>query len=373
LTGITTNPLRIAIESDEKARRQHDADQIAADFEAYLDSWHGAPEVFDDALDAQIHRWYADILTNRQRKVWPPKDVPYFSPSSANSDPRELYEKLRGAKRDIRVVPPHQGRWTRIGTAIGDVIQRDILFAEKHFEKATGSPARFRFERSPLGEPMFEDFAKTSRIIEHKPPGANTAKYFALYGTCDGIMRYVSEDGEVLRVGLEVKSKQTTAAQTSEYSTRKGPKEDHVKQTVCYSLMYGTPDAPIDYYVILYVNASKKAWEMSPDEYAKNRDIKAFGIAITDEMKAEVLDGFADVVDATENGTPPPLDLDRWTFNGYKSACSLSLTDEEMAGLERKVAVVMASGLPEWQKRGAVDALEMIRRIRAEHSSGGAA
>lgn len=304
-------------------------------------------------MDAQIHRWYTDILTNRQRKVWPPRGIPYFSPSSANSDQRELYEKVRGAKKDKRVTPPHQGRWTRLGTAIGDVIQRDVLFAEKHFEKATGAIPRFRFERNDRGEPMFEDFAKKAKLITHNRMA------FSLYGTCDGIMEYVTEDGEILRVGLEIKSKQTTSAQTSEYSTRNGPKEDHVKQTVCYSLMYD-----VDLYVILYVNASKKAWEMSSEDYAKNPDIKAFGVAITEEMRTEVLDAFADVIAAVEAGTPPPLDIDRWTFNSFKTACALSLSDEELTQIERKVSAIIRSGLPEWKKRGPVEAIEQIRAIR---------
>jgi hypothetical protein len=279
--------------------------------------------------------------------------MPYFSPSSANACPRSLYEKLRGAKKDGGGQPPYQGRWTRIGTAIGDVIQRDILFAEKHYERLTGAKPQFTFERNADGTPMFEDFAKRNMTLAHG------GKQFTLFGTCDGIMRYVTEDGEVLRVGLEIKSKQTTAAQTSEYSTRNGPKEDHVKQTVCYSLMYD-----VDYYVILYVNAAKKAWEMTDEEYAKNRDIKAFGVAITDEMKRDVLDKFAGVVEAAEIGNPPTLDIDKWTFNNFKTACAKSLSDEELASLERQASAILRSSLPDWKKRGPVEAIAKIREIR---------
>lgn len=329
------------------------ADQIAADFTAHLNAWHSQPETYDDALDAQIHKWYADILTNRQRQVWPPRGIPYFSPSSANADKRSLYEKLRGAKKDAGGQPPYQGRWTRIGTAIGDVIQRDLLFAEKH----TTAP-RFQFERNDRGEPVFEDFAKTSATITHD------GKTFALFGTCDGIMRYISADGEVLRVGLEVKSKQTTSAQTSEYSTRNGPKDDHVKQCVCYSIMYGSTDEPIDYYVILYVNASKKSWVMTDEEFAKNPDIKAFGIEITDEMRRGVLDTFAGIVDAADKGEPPALDIANWTFNNFKRACAAGLTDEEYTQIERQVAAVQRSGMKDYEKRGYTEAFEQLTELR---------
>ncbi len=284
--------------------------------------------------------------------------MPYFSPSAADADPRALYEKARGTKKESRAVQPNQGRQTRIGTAIGDVIQRDLLFAEKHYEKTYGRPPRFTVERNDRGEPMFEDFAKRSHIITHN------GKTFALYGTGDGIMRYVSDDGEVLRVGLEVKSKQTTYAKTSPYSMRNGAEEKHIKQCACYSIMYD-----VDYYVILYVNGARKAWSISAEDYEKNPDIAAFGVYFTDEMRAEVLDYFTSILDAVESGVPPLTDPDKWTFNDYKRTIALSLTDGEMDALKRKVAAIMRSGLPDWKKRGPAEALTDIERIRAEEDA----
>lgn len=311
--------------------------------------------MYDDELDAQIHRWYFDVLTNPKRKVWPPRNLPYFSPSAANSDARGLYEKMRGAKRESTFRPPHQGRWVRIGTAIGDLIQRDILFAERHYARYMGENPSFSFERNKYFEPMFEDFAKTSAIIEHN------GKVFSLYGTGDGIMRYVSEDGEVLRVGLEIKSKQGTYAQTSGYSTRNGPKEDHVKQCICYSKMYN-----VDYYVIVYVNGSKKGWNMTEEEFEKNPDIAAFGLYITDEMRTEVLDHFSGIVDAAERGNPPKTDLDKWRFNDFKRAVSLSLSEDEVAEIRRQVAAIQRSGLSDSKKREAAEALAFIEVVRNE-------
>lgn len=309
--------------------------------------------MYDDSIDSQIHRWYADILTNRQRQIWPQRGVPYFSPSSANADPRALYEKLRGAKKDGGGQPAFQGRWTTIGTAIGDAVQRSILFAEKHM---TG--ARFRFERNGRNEPMFENFAKVNRILTHN------GKTFSLFGTCDGIMTYVTKDGEIIRVGLEIKSKQTTYSQTSEFSQRNGPKEDHVAQAVCYSLMYGEVDEPIDYYVILYVNASKKAWNMTPEDYVKSPDIAVHCVEITDEMRRGVLDRFADIVAAVDLSEAPALDLGKWLFNGFKRACAAGLSDEELAEIERQVDAIQRSGLKDWQKQAYAQALADIVALR---------
>ncbi|MEV3022682.1 hypothetical protein ABNF07_16155 [Paenibacillus larvae] len=312
-----------------------------------MDGWHARPEVFDDELDAQLHEWYANDL--KYKKVWPPRDVPYFSPSSSNSDPRELYQKINGAKRDVVQKPPYQGRWQRIGTAIGDVIQRDILIAERHLDNPV-----FRFEKNVDRTPMFEEFAKKSHVITH------LNKKFALYGTCDGILLYTFKDGETVRVGLEIKSKQTTYSQTSLYSMRE-PKDDHVKQTVCYSIMYD-----VDYYILFYVNASKKGWNMSDEDYAKSPDIRAFGIYITDTMRSDVLDTFAGVLEHISKGIPPALDIEKWTFNNYKRACALSLTDEEVDDIKRKSDRMLRSSLPDWKKSVYRDCVEYITTVRSE-------
>lgn len=218
-----------------------------------------------------------------------------------------------------------------------------------------GENPRFTFERDSAGRPMFEDFAKRSVPITHH------GRQFALYGTCDGIMQYVAEDGRVIRVGLEIKSKQTTYAQTSDYSQRNGPKEDHVKQCVCYSLMYD-----VDYYIILYVNGSKKGWVLTDEEYAKNRDIKAHGIEITDDMRSDILDHFTSIVEAASIGEAPTLDIGKWTFNNYKTACAASLSDEEMAALQRQVDATQRSGLQDYKKRQFAEAFEDIKRKRME-------
>ncbi|WP_395606254.1 hypothetical protein [Bacillus velezensis] len=321
------------------------AQQIADELIEYLNEWHSLPETWDNALDAQIHRWYADAP-----KVFPKK--PYFSPSSANACPRELYHKALGDPRDITRKPPYQGRWARIGTAIGDMIQRDLLFMEKHFEKKTGRPCPFSFERNPDGTPMFEDFAKRNHKIER------SGKAFHLFGTCDGIMRYVTEDGEVLRVGLEIKSKQTSAARTSFYSLKK-PDEKHVKQCVAYAEMYG-----VDLYVILYVNASKKAWEYEEGEFEKSPDVRAFGLEIGRDDVEVLLDRFVEIQNSIDDGKPMAVDLNGWTFNGYKTAIAQSLTAAELEAIRDKVSRVKRSNVFDSTKRQYAGALEFIEKVR---------
>lgn len=319
-------------------------DRVAQEFTDLLNDWHSRAETWDNELDAQIHRWYAN-----PPKVFPKK--PYFSPSAADACKRELYEKGIGSKRDVGGQQPHQGRWTRIGTSVGDIIQRDILFIEKHMPGA-----RFRFERNDRGEPMFEDFAK-----RNVPLDVAGIKYH-LYGAPDGILVYTGEDGEQHRIGLEIKTKQTTSAKTSLHSMRE-PDAKHVAQTVAYSVMYG-----VSHYLVLYVNTSHKSWAISDADFEATPDIRVFGVECTDYRKAELIEQLADMQRMINEGNAPIPDLEKWTFNGFKGAIAASITDEELTHLEAQVKLVKKSRLPEFKKRGYVEAfadlMEKVEVVR---------
>src|SRR5690625_2001290 len=266
-------------EGDNLTKMNDLTTQIEGDLIALLDDWFALPEVWDNELDAQIAKWYSN-----PPKVWPER--PYFSPSSLGDCLRELYVKAKGAKRDQLRQQPHQGRWKKLGTLGGDMIQRELLAIERNYEKQTGNMPRFRFLRNDDGTPMFEDFAKTNKLVEHG------GEKFYLYGAPDGIMQYVTDNGEPIRVGIEIKSKQGTPARTSLYSM-KGPDEAHVRQVVAYSEMYDC-----EYYVILYVNYAKQGWNMTEEQYAKTPDIRAFCQRVTAEDKARVFDKAALVTKA---------------------------------------------------------------------------
>ncbi|MCP1354625.1 hypothetical protein [Aneurinibacillus migulanus] len=326
--------------------------QIAEDFAQFLDTFHSYREPYDTPLDIELHERYARKL--KERTYFDFKSQPHFSPSSAGSCPRELYEKVRKSPRDDSQVQPHQRRWTAQGTVIGDWLQREILLAERHYEKFTGESPRFRMARLDNGDPCFEDFVKMMRVFEHN------GEKFSLHGTTDGVMEYVSADGETIRVGLEVKSKQTTAAKTSAYSMRQAEGK-HVAQCVAYSLMYN-----VDYFVICYVNLSKKGWTLTPEEYVANPDVRAFGIYVTNEMKTKLLDRFADIVRRAREGDAPPMDIAKFTFNGYKTTIAKALTDAELADIRKQVAQMVKSRLPDYQKKPYIEALDYIERVRQE-------
>ncbi len=323
--------------------------QIEGDFIALLDDWFSLPETYDNALDAQIAKWYAN-----PPQVWPKKDAPYFSPSSLGSCPRELYikAKLGGKAKDKFRDKPWRGRQRKLGTLGGDLIQRELLAIERNYERLTGNKPRFRFLRNEDGLPMFEDFAKTNKLVEQD------GERFYLYGTPDGVMEYTADSGEKIRVGLEIKSKQSTPARTSLHSM-KGPDESHAKQIAAYAEMYDC-----DYYMIFYVNYAKKGWNMSEADYEKTPDIRAFCSLITDEDKREVFGKAVEVTRAIRENKPPKLDLDNWTFNNFKTACARSLTDEEFDEIKAQVRRYLKSGMPDWKKRGYHEAYEFIKSVR---------
>lgn len=319
--------------------------QIEGDLIALLDDWFSLPETWNNKLDARIAKWYTN-----PPNVFPKR--PYFSPSSLGDCPRELYIKAKRGKRDSFRDKPFRGRWRKLGTLSGDLIQRELLAIEDDYEKVTGNKPRFKFERNADGTPMFEEFAKTNKLVEH-----NGEKFY-LFGAPDGIMEYTADSGEKVRVGIEIKSKQGTPARTSLYSM-KGPDEAHSRQVVAYAEMYD-----VDYYIILYINLAKQGWNMSDEQYEKTPDIRAFCRRITDADKAMVFDKAAAVTKAVRDGVPPKMDIDGFTFNNYKQATVDSLTDEEVDELRGLRERVKDANLPQWKKNSYIDAVNMIEELR---------
>ncbi|MFD1453257.1 hypothetical protein [Oceanobacillus sojae] len=318
----------------------------AEEFARMLDEYHRKPEVYDDQLSADFYRLVAEMIEESK----PPRfeGLPYFSPSSANACPRSLYLKLKRAKKDSRKVQPHQSRWQKHGTAIGESLQKDLFFIEKHF-----ADAPFKFKRTRNGYPAFEEAAQACVTVEASDSNGEIRK-FKLFGKPDGILDHTSG----ATVGLEIKSKQTTAAQTGHYKMRE-PKEDHRLQCVTYSAMYGIND-----FIITYVNASKKGWFLDEETYAKNPDVRAFDVKVTDSDRQALLEKFADLLRRVDENDPPKLDLEKWTFNNFKEVSAIDLSEEEVAELQAEVKAVEASSAYQFVKQNYRQAIEEILELR---------
>lgn len=224
------------------------------------------------------------------------------------------------------------------------MIQEQVLMMEKHYTKLTGNTCNFRFERTPEGNPNFEEFSSTFRKFK------SGKMEFITGGSMDGIMIWT--DPETLkehRVGLEIKSKQTTPAATSLYSMKK-PNEKHVWQVKNYAMLQD-----LDMYLIVYVNAAHKKWDMEDEDASKNPDLRVFGVDISEQDKKDVINRFFTAVEHAHAGTLPKLELSGFTFSDYKTALAKSLTYKELEELEKGY-------LSKFDQQ----ALEEIQRIRKD-------
>lgn len=302
----------------------------------------------DLQLTKQLYQQYIEVLGNNPFEDFP-KDVPFFRSSGTGKCLREqtlrAIDALEGTNRsDRREVKPWQNRWQNIGTAVGDMVQMYVLMMEKHFERLTGKPNSFRFERTPEGYPHFEEFSTTFK--EFKSGKIS----FITGGSLDGVMIYTDQDtGKEYRIGLEVKSKQSTYAATGHWSM-KSPNLKHVKQVQNYAML-----KELDHYLIVYVNTSHKGWNISEADYAKYPDVRVFGVEVSAEDKKAVRDRFFTAVEMAHEGIFPKLELDGFTFNDYKTACALSLTYKELEELKLE-----ASG--KFQE----EAIKEIEKIRGD-------
>lgn len=322
----------------------------AKQFIDMLNEYYSHREIWDDELKIQIMEQEIEI-TKKPKIKYPPRGARYFSPSQANSCARELYMKLKGSPKDIEIRNPIQSRWQSMGTRTGQEVQETLLKAEKHWSKISDTTLPFEVARTEEGYPFWEDFVKRFVTIEYR------GKKINLFGKGDGLLK--TPDGKY--VGLEVKSKSTTPAQTSWFSMKE-PKEDHAMQTICYQLLY--PEIEFDAYLILYWNLSKKGWTA---DASKDPDIRCFELNNTEEMKIALLDRFHYVLECVDNNTPPPLDLTKFNFNNYKVACALDLSAEEVEELKEQVRKVKASSQPQYVKNSYFEAMKKIVDIRAEY------
>lgn len=337
-----------------------DIEAVAEEFTAYLNEFHTYQQPYDDAMDAELYEQFAKVL--RKQAKWGyfdwSKKRPHFGPSSAGRSDRELYEKVRKSPRDVEVRQPQQRRWTALGEQIGGLVQREVMLAERHYTKFTGKPSRFRFARNEDGAPLYEHFTKMMHEVEFN------GEEFAIFGLGDGILEYMAENGSILRIGLEVKSRQTSYAETSKARMQE-VKPDHRLQTICYGEMYS-----LDYFMTIYVNSSKKKWNMTDEERVKSPDFRVFGYEITEDDKNDVKAKFANVTRMAREGEAPKVDLDTWLFNDYKSYIAKTITDEEYWELRDYAIRIQNSGLPDWKKRNYTEAVDFITVERTRTRNG---
>lgn len=227
-----------------------------------------------------------------------PRDLVKFNPSGASKSNLELYYKGKGYKEQPNDLYPYHDRWTRNATAVHEAVQRDLLYMEKYVPSSM-----FSVERTANELPAWEQNILTYKVIEHK------GKRFVLNGMMDGILTY-KPDGT--RIGFELKTKSGTIGQVGHYKM-KDAQESHKLQCVAYSLLFG-----IDDYIIMYESLAKDSWTKGVEA---KPDIRTFYVHVTEEMRQELLDKFATVVEHIEQGIEPEHEPDKCLFSPFKYLC----------------------------------------------------
>lgn len=227
-----------------------------------------------------------------------PKDLPKFNPSGASKSNLELFYRVKGEEAKPSDLFPYHDRWTRNATAVHEFVQRDLLYIEKFVPSSMYSVIR-----TPEYLPAWEQNILTHKIFEHK------GKKFVLNGMMDGILHYKPEDK---LIGFEFKTKSSTIGQVGHYKM-KDAQEDHKLQCVAYSLLFGLDD-----YILMYESVAKDGWMKGADA---KPDMRAFHVHVTEEMRKDLLDKFASVVESVETDTPPDHEPDKCFFSPYKHLC----------------------------------------------------
>ncbi|ARO62433.1 Uncharacterized protein B5E38_5013 [Bacillus cereus] len=355
--------------TQERAR----ARELASLFESQMRAFQRRN--FEESHETMLywHESFYDILKNDAVET-PPEET-WLRPSMIGSDERALWYNLNGFKSDEELAierakdlqPDYKTRWQGIGTVVGDFWQKQVLSAEFWSHKLPTVKFDFAFLRLHRNYghgakyyPAFEEFTRTTSDIEGVP----------VHGTCDGVLEYVPEhenlgrDYQGLRIGFEIKSKQTTYASTGHYSM-KGEDPKHVQQAKTYALMYG-----LDYYFFVYQNCSKKGWNISPDDQAKYPDLRVFGIYISPEEKAAHTEYLRKLYNLKDSNELPKLDLLRWNFNSHKEVITANLTSQDMEYLIDQRNMIVDGKYSAFEKRCAADAYEdIVSRLEGREQS----
>ena len=156
--------------------------------------------------------------------------------------------------------------------------------------------------------PAWENNIFTTREFNHN------GQHFAIRGMADGFLWF-----EDKLVNLEIKTKSTTVAAVGTYKMKE-PMEHHVMQCICYSLLFHEDpyEDRVDTSVLFYESLAKDNWSKGAEA---RPDIRAFQVNVTKEMRVELLDKFALVVDCINKGVPPFADTSKCLFCPYKETC----------------------------------------------------
>lgn len=322
--------------------------QIEQEFAKQLDAYYASPgsSFYDNRLSKAF---YEQKLRYFKWSPYPDDGLITFGASGTDKCDAEVFfrnQKVKAPKSDDL---PFRGRQRRIGTAVIDFVQLDLI----HMPKVLGDKALFRIDTLPNGEYAFEDAAQERKVFEYD------GVKFAVTAKPDGIMLY--DDRNLL---FEYKTKATGIKSMNSKLDFKGPDAGHLRQVTAESLLFGIREG-----IILYESTQKPDWFGDEEKTSVTKgqktwaggkpiaDILPFYFNITDEMQESLLADLAKQARLVYEGVKPNITVDMTGKCGfcqfYGGHCQGSLSPgnlAELQAIERNYADSRMAGNAEHKK-----------------------
>lgn len=303
-----------------------------------MDAYYSSPDTsfYDSAIE---RKFYEQKLRHIGYKPYPNDGLITFGASGTNMCDRQLYFKNdKGTRAEKSADIPFRGRQRRQGTAVVDYVQLDIL----HMPKRIGKSALLTMSVRDDGEWDFEDAAQERRVLTHPHPETGELISFAITAKPDGKFDY-TRDGS--RIIFEYKTKASGLRPMNGKLDFKGAQDDHKRQVVAESLVFGIDEA-----LIVYESTHKPSWFSDEEsssvtkgqktwkEGAPLKDMRAFYVRITGAMKTQLLDSLARQAALVYAGEVPSVSVemtDKCGFCAFRGHCAATLSADNLALLQR--------------------------------------
>lgn len=338
---MSGNGLRRRARARFEVEREH---QIINDFTNQYDRYYANPN--SSFYDADLERrFYAQKMKYIGYFPRPKDGIVTFGASQTALCDRQAIFKYGNVKPEKTDDIPFRGRQRRLGTAVIDYVQLDLV----HMPKVLGDDCKFRVKENEDGEFMFEDAAARRRVFEVTMDDGYVCR-FALFAKPDGILEY--EYGDLL---FEYKTKATGLRSMNSKLDYKGPDESHMRQVTAEALVFG-----IDEGIILYESTQKPSWFSDEENKSVTKgqktwkdgrplpDARPFYFRVTDEMKESLLNELARQARMIYEGDLPEVTPEmtlKCGFCQFRDHCHENLTMENIERLRETEARYARSSL----------------------------
>lgn len=313
-------------------------DKLVQDFLVQIDSYYSSPDTsfYDNAIE---RKFYEQKLRHIGFKPYPKDGLVTFGASGTNLCDRQLVFKNDKSTRPEKSEDiPFRGRQRRQGTAVVDYVQLDIL----HMPKRLKGGEFFRMALRDNGEWDFEEAAQERRVFTHPHPETGEPVRFAITAKPDGKFEYTPDGSRVI---FEYKTKASGLRAMNGKLDYKGAQDDHKRQVIAESLVFGIDEA-----LIVYESTQKPAWFSDEENASVTKgqktwkdggplpDMRAFYVRITPTMRRELLDDLARQAALVYSGEVPDVAVEmtgKCGFCQFRGHCAATLTADNLALLER--------------------------------------